>query len=89
MTSPESKFGTEPWRPVCFCLGRPNDAALETVSQYIIFPDWRITTIKPGTPAVAVDRRTPRGGMLLGSLHGSGMERVKVSEGDGDEAGTE
>lgn len=48
-----------------------------------------MTTIKPGGPTVAVDKRTPRGADVIVSLQDSGTDRVKTSVGGGDEAGFE
>ena len=84
--SPDNKPEIDPCRPFCLCLDNPNDVALDTVSQYTILPVEGIITIRPGGPAVAVDKRTPRGADAAGSLHGSGNARVKISAGDGDEA---
>lgn len=87
--SPVSSPDTNPWIPFCFCLDKPRDAALDTVSQYMILPVDGIMTRSPGHSPVAVDNRTPRGTVPYGSRHESGIGTVKVSEGEGVELGTE
>ena len=82
--SPESKPGIQPWMPECFCLEKAKVAALDMVSQYMIFPVYGMTTINPGTPPATVDKSNPRGAVLPGSLQDSGIARVKTSAGEGD-----
>jgi hypothetical protein len=55
----------------------------------MIFPVEGMITSKPGYSPVAVDNRTPSGTAPFGSLHDSGIDTVKVSDGDGEEADTE
>lgn len=43
--------------------------------------------IRPGIPFVAADSRAPRGTVSAESLSASGIESVKTSAGEGDEAG--
>lgn len=89
MCSPESRLGIDPWMVFCFCLARPSDAAHETVSQYIILPVSGVMIINPGSPAVTLDSRIPRGTGPFGSLQGSGMEIVNTSAGEGEEVAIE
>lgn len=87
--SPESRPGVNPWIPFCLCRDNPSDAALDTVSQYMILPVDGMITRRPGCSPVAVDSKTPSGAVPFGSLLDSGIDILNVSEGNGAEVGTE
>lgn len=76
--SPENMPEIDPWIPLCLFSDNPSDAALGTASQYTILPVEGIMTNSPGGPAVAVDRKVPRGTGPPSFRHVSGNGTAKT-----------